>query len=29
MTINDSEEEFRYLEYFTCPPLTSDFVPVE
>jgi len=29
MVINNSKEDFRYLEYFTCPPLTSDFVAVE
>ena len=29
MLINDSEKDFRYLEFFTCPPLTSDFVAVK
>ena len=29
MVINNSEEDLRYLEFFTCPPLTSDFVAVE
>ena len=28
MTINRSDEEFRYLEFYTCPPLTADFVEV-
>lgn len=29
MTINRSGEDFRYLEYFTCPPLGADFVEVK
>jgi len=28
-TINRSDEEFRFLEFFTCPPMASDFVKVE
>lgn len=28
-TINRSEKDFRYLEYFTCPPLGADFVEVK
>ena len=28
-TINRSREDFRYLEYFTCPPLSADFVEVK
>jgi quercetin dioxygenase-like cupin family protein len=28
-TINSSNQDFRYLEFFTCPPLTADFVEVE
>jgi uncharacterized cupin superfamily protein len=28
-TINRSKEDFRYLEYFTCPPMASDFVEVK
>ena len=28
-TINRSEEEFRYLEFFTCPPVAADFVEVK
>lgn len=29
MTINRSDNDFRYLEFFTCPPVTADFVEVE
>lgn len=25
-TINRSEKDFRYIEFFTCPPLSADFV---
>lgn len=28
-TINRSQNDFRYLEYFTCPPLGADFVEVK
>jgi len=28
-TINRSDEDFRYLEFFTCPPLTANFVEVK
>ena len=28
-TINRSDREFRYLEYFTCPPVGKDFVEVK
>ena len=28
MTINRSKKDFRYLEYFTYPPATADFVEV-
>lgn len=28
-TINRSSEDFRYLEYFTHPPLGADFVEVK
>jgi quercetin dioxygenase-like cupin family protein len=28
MTINRSNKDFRYLEYFTYPPGTADFVEV-
>jgi quercetin dioxygenase-like cupin family protein len=28
-TINRSNQDFRYLEFFTCPPLTADFVEVK
>ena len=27
MTINRSDNDFRYLEFFTCPPVTADFDP--
>jgi oxalate decarboxylase/phosphoglucose isomerase-like protein (cupin superfamily) len=26
---NRSNEDFRFLEFFTCPPLSADFVKVE
>lgn len=29
MTINRSDQEFRYLEFFTCPPLSADFIAAE
>jgi quercetin dioxygenase-like cupin family protein len=29
MTVNHSDKDFRYLEFFTCPPTTSDFVKVD
>lgn len=29
MTVNRSDRDFRYLEFFTCPPLTADFVEVK
>ena len=28
-TINRSKQDFRYLEFFTCPPLAADFVEVK
>jgi uncharacterized cupin superfamily protein len=28
-TINRSKQDFRYLEFFTCPPLGADFVEVK
>jgi quercetin dioxygenase-like cupin family protein len=28
-TINRSDRDFRYLEFFTCPPLGADFVEVK
>jgi quercetin dioxygenase-like cupin family protein len=28
-TINRSNQDFRYLEFFTCPPLSADFVEVK
>ena len=28
-TINRSGQDLRYLEFFTCPPVTADFVSLE
>ena len=28
-TINNSEEDLRYIEFFTNPPLNKDFVPID
>ena len=28
-TINRSDKDLRYLEFFTCPPATADFVKVK
>lgn len=28
-TVNRSDKEFRFLEFFTCPPMASDFVKVD
>jgi quercetin dioxygenase-like cupin family protein len=28
-TVNRSDGEFRFVEFFTCPPLASDFVKVD
>jgi len=28
-TINRSKSDFRYLEFFTCPPVGADFVEVK
>ena len=28
-TINNSNKDFRYLEFFTCPPVAADFVEVK
>jgi uncharacterized cupin superfamily protein len=28
-TVNRSDRDFRYLEFFTCPPLSADFVEVK
>lgn len=28
MTVNRSNQDFRYLEFYTCPPLAADFVEV-
>jgi quercetin dioxygenase-like cupin family protein len=27
--INRSNQDFRYLEFFTCPPLSADFIEVK
>jgi len=29
MTVNRSGEDFRYLEFFTSPPVSADFVEVK
>ena len=29
MTINRSDQDFRYLEFYTCPPLSADFFEVK
>ena len=29
MTVNRSDKDFRYLEFFTCPPVRADFVEVK
>lgn len=29
LTANRSEAEFRFIEFFTCPPLKEDFVAVD
>ena len=26
MVVNNSSKDFRFLEFFTCPPLASDFI---
>ena len=28
-TENRSDKDFRYLEFFTCPPLKSDFIEIK
>ena len=28
-TVNRSDKDFRYLEFYTCPPVTADFIKVE
>jgi uncharacterized cupin superfamily protein len=28
-TVNRSDRGFRYVEFFTCPPLAADFIKVE
>jgi uncharacterized cupin superfamily protein len=27
-TVNRSDQDFRYLEFFTCPPVSADFIEV-
>jgi oxalate decarboxylase/phosphoglucose isomerase-like protein (cupin superfamily) len=29
MTVNRSNQDFRYLEFYTCPPLSADFFEVK
>ena len=29
MVVNRGDKDFRFLEFFTCPPLTADFVEVK
>jgi uncharacterized cupin superfamily protein len=29
MTVNRSDHDFRYLEFYTCPPLSADFFEVK
>ena len=29
MTVNRTDKDFRYLEFFTCPPVTADFIEVK
>jgi len=29
MTVNRTDKDFRYFEFFTCPPVASDYVKVE
>ena len=29
MTVNRSDQDFRYLEFYTCPPLSADFFEVK
>ena len=28
-TVNKSKKDFRYLEFFTCPPVSADFIEVK
>lgn len=28
-TVNRSDRDFRYIEFFTCPPLAADFIKAE
>ena len=27
--VNRTDKDFRYLEFFTCPPVTADFIEVK
>jgi len=29
MTVNTTDKDFCYLEFFTCPPVTADFIEVK
>ena len=29
MTVNSSDQDFRYLEFYTCPPVSADFFEVK
>jgi hypothetical protein len=29
MTVNRAGQDFRYLEFYTCPPLSADFFEVK
>ena len=29
MTVNRGDNDFRYLEFFTCPPVMADFIEVK
>jgi quercetin dioxygenase-like cupin family protein len=29
MTVNRSDQDFRYIEFYTCPPLSADFFEVK
>ena len=29
VTVNRTDEDFRYLEFFTCPPGPADFIEVK
>ena len=29
MTVNRTDKDFRYLEFYTCPPVMADFIEVK